>query len=300
MALEGYSKQVLEVQNKYADQMVKVANTLARRLPKWDAVESKLFLIALAQIERTAIDGTVVLSKKDVLDALGTEGKVTTKTLRSKFERMMKHSFIKLDGETDEDWCDGFLVSGISSTRNMVTVQFTPMYLSLLRAFTDHILAYNRTKLGSLMGMTSQYAIRLYLDLKSHYDPKNTVNHWIYYLEDLKKLFDLSSTDYVYKTGRKKGKFNTTDFRRFTLDVAERQINQVGTGMRIDILPMYSKGGKFLLGYDISFVLEGKDRGIKQGKDSSIVKPTEEYVRNIERRNAKRINKNGQTNSRHY
>lgn len=275
MAVEHYSKLELDIKDSYEKQMVKVANTLARRLPKWDATESKLFLISLAQIERTGKDGTVVLSKKKLLEALGTEGKVATKTLRDKFVKMMKHSFIQMDGATEDDWCDGFLIAGISSTKSTVTVQFTPMYIPLLRAFTDHILQYNRTKLGSLMGMTSQYAIRLYLDLKSHYDPRHTIIHWRYSLEQLKKMFDISPTDYVRKTGRMKGKFDTSNFRKYTLDVATAQINQLGTGMRIHVETIYPSGGKEVLGYDIAFQLLTNDDETITGTESGIEFPEE-------------------------
>lgn len=244
MAFEKKSDRNLKTNSVNEKSLVVMANTLARKATRWTAPETKLFLAAVSQIQSIDDESWVTMSKADTIQAIG----IGKNELRSTAEQVAKKSWVQFG--TEEVFDDGFLITRIKSSRNTISIQFAKDYLPLVEHLQKEFIKF---QLRNVNGMKSKYSIALYMDLKSHYDKRHTVMHWTYSMDEIKALFNISKTDYV----RKNGHFHTGDFYKKTLAVAEKEINQPGTGMRIMIETLH-KGGKsngYVLGYDISFML---------------------------------------------
>lgn len=239
--------------------LVVMANTLARKATQWNAMETKLFFCALSQIPNMDSDGWVTMEKSEVKEAAKIDD---SRSLRDLFQKVKRKSAIHFGN--DEVWEDGDLIRFVKSTRSTVSVQFEEKYFHLLKELHTEFI---KLQLRNVNGMKSKYSIALYLDLKSHYDPRHTIMHWTYSLEEIKTLFNISKTDYV----RKDGKFKMSDFYKYTLAVAEREINAPGTGMRIQIETLHKNGKSngYVLGYDISFVIYDNTGEVISGSDES-------------------------------
>lgn len=241
--------------------LVVMANTLARKATQWNAMETKLFFCALSQIPNMDSDGWVTMGKSEVIEAARIDD---SRSLRDLFQKVKRKSAIHFGN--DEVWEDGDLIRFVKSTRSTVSVQFEEKYFPLLK---DLHTEFIKLQLRNVNGMKSKYSIALYLDLKSHYDPRHTIMHWTYSLEEIKTLFNISKTDYIRP---KTGKFDTANFYIKTLAVAEKEINEPGTGMRIQIetLRKNGKSNGYVLGYDISFVINDKTGYIISGSEESV------------------------------
>ena len=114
--------------------------------------------------------------------------------------------------------------------------------------------------LENVLGFKSKYAIVLFQDLKSRYNPEGVINHWQYKLDELKYLFNVQEGEYIRKTGRNKGIFDTANFKIKTLDRAVEEINKdvVRSGMHIENVEVLKHRGR-VVGYDIAFSLISKD-----------------------------------------
>ena len=245
MAFEKKSDRNLETNSVTEKSLVVMANTLARKATRWTAPETKLFLAAVSQIQSIDAESWVKMNKDDVIKATGIDN---SRNLRDLFESVRIKSGVHFGN--DEIFDDGNLIRRVKSTRSTVSVQFEDAYLPLVQHLQQEFI---KLQLRNVQGMKSKYSIALYLDLKSHYDKRHTVMHWTYSMDEIKALFNISKTDYV----RKNGKFHTGDFYKYTLAVAEKEINQPGTGMRIMIETLHKNGkaNGYVLGYDISFLL---------------------------------------------
>lgn len=242
--------------NDLENALVVMHNQLARKQTKWNAGETKLFFSALSQIRWRDSGNWVRLPKANIVETLGLDPRHSNE-LRSMFHSVMRKSLIKFDGPTEEEWDDGFLITNIKSTKKEIFVQFNSVYLPLLDRLEEQFTMFH---LENVVGFKSKYAIVLFQDLKSRYNPEGVINHWCYKLDELKYLFNVQDGEYVRKTGKNKGIFDTANFKIKTLDRAVEEINKdvVRSGMHIENVEVLKHRGR-VVGYDIAFSLISKD-----------------------------------------
>lgn len=238
--------------NQLENALIVMHNQLARKQTKWNARETKLFFSALSQIKWRDDENWVRLKKSEIVSKLELDPRDTNK-LRDMFQSVMKKSLIQFDGPTEEEWDDGFLITRVKTTRNEVYVKFAEDYLPLLDQLESHFTMFH---LENVLNFKSKYAIVLFQDLKSRYNPKGIINHWQYRLDELKYLFNIKDGEYVRNTGRQKGTFDTANFKKKTLDRAVEEINKNTDQCRmyIEKVEVLKKYG-MVVGYDIAFSL---------------------------------------------
>lgn len=242
--------------NDLENALVVMHNQLARKQTKWNARETKLFFTALSQIKWRDSENWVRLSKAAIIETLEIDPHDTNK-LRDMYVKVMHKSLIKFDGPTEEEWDDGFLITRVKTTKKEVYVKFASDYLPLLERLEEQFTMFH---LENVLGFKSKYAIVLFQDLKSRYNPEGVINHWQYKLDELKYLFNVQEGEYIRKTGRNKGIFDTANFKIKTLDRAVEEINKdvVRSGMHIENVEVLKHRGR-VVGYDIAFSLISKD-----------------------------------------
>lgn len=256
--LEIYSERNLS-KNELDNALIVMHNQLARKQTKWNARETKLFFSALSQIKWRDDENWVRLKKADIVDKLELDPRDTNK-LRQMYKSVMRKSLIEFDGPTEEEWELGFLITEIKTTRNEVNVKFNKAYLPLLDKLESHFTMFH---LENVVGFKSKYAIVLFQNLKSRYNPKGVINHWRYSLDELKQIFGIKEGEYVRKTGKNKGIFDTANFKKKTLDKAVEEINKDITRSRMYIENVeVIKHRGMVAGYDIAFSLV-TDKGIR-------------------------------------
>lgn len=249
-------------ENELAYARVTLKNLLLRKQTKWTAVEVKLFYCVLSQIKTRDETNCVKLSKKSISEVFDLNHEYTS-NLRSLFNSLMKKSFVHFDGPTEEDWADGFLISQVRSTKKHVFVKFTDSYLPLLDDLSDNFTTFF---LDNISKMKTKHAINLFTYLKSTYYPIRPEQRTEIGIKELKNIFELSEDAYVRKTGRDKGKFDVTNFRKRVLEPAIAEINENFSGMRIDpnIKPI-RRGA--IIGYELLYCLLNRDGSIRDDYD---------------------------------
>jgi plasmid replication initiation protein len=160
---------------------------------------------------------------------------VDYKYLKDTLQKLRDKSFwVKQDngGETLFAWIDGVTVSPRSGTVSIrLNENIKPYLLALQQKFTHYSLVY-------ILGMRSQYAIRLYELLKSY----EFRGRWQVGIEELKEL--LSAENYKL----------FGDFKRRVLNTALREIKDLtDIGVNYEII---KKGRKFA---EIEFTVKQKE-----------------------------------------
>lgn len=257
-------------QNELEQARVTLKNMLIRKQTKWSVTEVKLFYSALSQIKKRDEKSWVKLNKKDVIELLNMN-KEYASNLRNLFISVMKKSFVQFDGETEEEWHDGFLIAEIRSTKKEIYVRFMDTYLPLLDDLSDNFTTFF---LDNIAKMKSKHAINLFTYLKSTYYPIRPEQRVQISLEELKKIFELDETDYVRTDAKRKGWFDVTNFRKRVLEPAIVEINENFSGMRIEpnIKPI-RRGG--IVGYELFYCLLNRDGSIRDDYDCYSKSPHE-------------------------
>ena len=258
--------------------LVVMANSLARKQTKWSVREVKLFLTALSQIKTRDKDNWVTLNKSDIIKKLEMDARNTNK-LRGLFKDVATKSWVQFDGENEEEWHDGFLITMAKSTRNTVSVQFAKDYLPLLDQLETRFTWFY---LDNIAHFNSKHAISLYQFLRSWYDKDYMITHKKVSLKDLKQLFELDENSYMVKrtdkkTGRVNIVFDVYNFEKKVLNKAIEEINAdpVKSGMFVSYEKLKSHGTTgHVLGYDFAFSLIKQDGTRRYDKEDKQDKKT--------------------------
>lgn len=110
--------------NMFNDALVVISNLIARASTKWTLEETKLFLCSVSRIKTRNNDCWVTMSKKDIAEKLEIDPTNRSK-MRDMFKRVMLKSYIQIDGETEDEWDDGFLITQIKSTKRIFQFALT-------------------------------------------------------------------------------------------------------------------------------------------------------------------------------
>lgn len=232
-------KNPLSKGNQFDNQLVRIGSTMARQL-HFSESEEKLFALAISQVDFFAENEqiSVEIRVKDVQEKLNLEEDGAFYTnLRKQYRNLAKKSYVEFDlGNEDNDFCDGFLLTGIHSNKRKgsLTIDFNSRFKKSLQYCK---LAYTRVPLDDTVAYISKYAIILQRYLTSLYRVGNEyaqIQTFDFTTSQLKTVFGLSKEDYCYKKGKSKGKFDRPSFERKTLQIACDEINLKSVCMRIE------------------------------------------------------------------
>lgn len=236
----------------FKNQVVRMRNSLARKQTRWSVTENKLFICALSNISNINGDGWVTLEKADVVESIGIGSGHSGKELREQCQGMATKSWIKFGSSESEQWDDGFLVNRVKSDTKHIYIKFDKAYINYLKEVGKQ---WTTFQIGDISSFKSKYSIVLFQYLRSWYDPRYVINSQAISLINLKELFNLKEGQYVRKSGANKGKFDTSNFKKRTIDRAVEEINSITScHMHIEEVKVVKKHG-MVWGYAFEFSL---------------------------------------------
>lgn len=242
-------------ENMFDNALVVIANLIARATTKWTLEETKLFLCCVTRIRTRDKENWVQLSKIDVAEKLNIDPSNRPK-LRDMFKRMFQKSYIQIDGETEDEWDDGFLITRIRSDRKYIYVQFQEGYLPLLDELSSHFTEFYLDYVKDFKRLSSY---NLYVYLCSWYDSNYQIQNKKIKKSELHKIFKLKNSEYWRNYGTESAKFDWADFEKRVLKPAIQEINSLSScDMHIDSCEKVKKG-KTVLGYDIKYSFVDED-----------------------------------------
>lgn len=212
----------LQDPKRFSHQVVHMRNALARKQTRWNVTENKLFICALSQINQIDEDGWVCLNKSDVVNTLRLGAGHTGSELRKQCQSMAGKSWIQFGN--DENWDDGFLINRIKSDKKEIYVKFDKAYINYLKEVGRQWTAF---QIGDISLFKSKYSIVLFQYLRSWYNPKYPINSQAVSLIKMKEIFNIEDGQYVRKSGPNKGKFDTSNFKKRSIDRAVTEINEI-------------------------------------------------------------------------
>ena len=240
-------------QNMLDNALIVISNLIARATTKWTLEEMKLFLCAVSRIQTRDKDNWVTLSKRDIAEKLNIDHTNRPK-MREMFKRMVIKSYIMLDGETEDDYLDGVLLTNLKSTKKEISVKFNDVYLPLLDQLSSH---FTEFYLDYVKDFTRLSSYNLYVYLCSWHDPDYLIQNKKIKKSELHKIFHLEESDYWRDWGTEKARFHWADFERKVLNPAIEEINQLNAehkcDMHIESCEKIKKTARNVLGYDIHY-----------------------------------------------
>lgn len=261
-------------ENSLKDQMVAMGTLLAKAHKALSKTEYKLLIMCLTKINwsKTENKNEVELDKKEISEILGiAQDSSMSAELRKMFMELMKHSMISWEDPTDKEiYEDGFLITNRRSTRGSIVVKFNPDYMPLLENLLkdkDFITIWA----NDIYNFDSKYSYLLFEELRLHCDTTKT-NYRVYSTRQLKELFGIPKDgkgSYMHdvpnkKTGEKVSTFDRSNFEKYVLDVAIKEINE---GQMVQILPSLESKGKcyikvkkngYIVGYQFKYYVRTK------------------------------------------
>lgn len=246
-------------QNTLDNALVVISNLIARATTKWTLEETKLFLCAVSQIRKRDKENWVTMRKKDIADKLNIDSKNRNK-MRETFKKVVLKSYVQFDGETEDDYLDGVLLTNVKSTKKDISVKFNETYLPLLDQLSSH---FTEFYLEYVKDFTHLSSYNLYVYLCSWHDPDYLIQNRKIAKRELPQIFNLKEKDYWRDYGTEKARFHWADFEKKVLNPAIKEINQLNSegkcDMRIESCTKIKKTSRQVLGYDIKFSFTDKD-----------------------------------------
>ncbi len=259
--------------NSLKNQMVAMGKALMRAKKAMSLEERKLLIMALTRIKWNKADNEIIvpISKVEVCEIMNwnVDSSDRSVKVRNLAKKLAKNSWIEIDGIDKDEWDDGFLVPRIHSTRGDIYIHFAEQFRPLLEDLTknkDFVTIWA----NDIYGFKSIYAYLLFEDMRIHCDTQKT-NWRTYSTKELKELFSIPKDgkgSYMHFDKKKdKYVFDRSNFEKYVLDVAIKEINQ---GYMIKILPfigmeancekpnkLYAKIKKngYIIGYQFKFYI---------------------------------------------
>lgn len=247
--LEKVDNRELNIHNTFDNALVVISNLIARATTKWTLEETKMFLCAVSKIKTRDNENWVTLPKTDIQEKLGITPKNGT-WLRETFKKVVQKSYVQVNGASEEEWHDGFLLYEIKSTKKTISVKFNDTYIPLLDKLSSH---FTEFYLDYVKDFTKFSSYNLYVFLCSWHDPNYLIQNKKIAKNEIHKVFNLKESDYWRDYGTEKAKFHWSDFEKYCLNPAIEEINSLSScDMHIDSVEKVKKG-KVVLGYDIKY-----------------------------------------------
>lgn len=260
--LEHFDNTELAKANMLDDALIVISNLIARASTKWTIEETKLFLCAVSRIKTRDEDNWVTISKKDIQEKLDITPQNGT-WLREAFRKVVKKSFVQIDGATEDEWHDGFLLYSAKSTRKDISVRFNESFIPLLDQLSMHFTEFYLDYVKDFKRLSSY---KLYVYLCSWADHKYQDHEKKIAKKDIPKVFGLSEDEYWRDYGTDKARFHWADFEKRCLNPAIEEINSLTScDMHIlscDKVRHQKKDGTYsreILGYDIWYTFVDED-----------------------------------------
>lgn len=255
---------------QFNDAVAVMSNLIVRATTRWTLEESKLFLLAVSQIEQRDEKNWVKLNKKDVANMLGLS---TTKTneLRALMTRMRNKSEIYFDGPSKEEWIDGYLLTMSRSDRNNLYIRFNDYYIPLLHYVAGQL--FTRIDVKCIIGFQHRSTYNLYMYLASWHNANYAANNRKINKADLAKVFDLKEGQYWRNYGTDKAKFDWYKFEQKCVTPALEEIKaNKNCDLCIDefLKVKDHRNLKTILGYDVTWHYENPDGTMKISKDHHV------------------------------
>lgn len=224
-----------EPKNSLIDELTAVSRSLARAQISWTVEERKLFCAILTKIKwsESGNNNVVELSKSELVEALDLKLDASDRSryLREAFRKLARDSEIRWTSKEDRElWEDGFLIISRWSTRGSIFAELNPRYMPHLENLVKG-LPFITVWSSDIYRFRSKHTMALFEALRLGFDSRYTVNYKIFTTRELKELFGLSKEDYV----RRDGSFARTNFEKWVLDVAIKEINE--SSQMMSILP---------------------------------------------------------------
>ncbi len=284
--VRGVMNPAMDFQNVggFKSAVVVVNNLIARATTRWTLEESKLFMLAVSQIEMRDEKGWVRLRKKDVVSTLGMDPRDTSK-LREKMANVRRKSEICFDGATADDWEDGFLITKTRSDRYSLYVMFDESYIPLLHYVKDQL--FTKFEIQNIVELKHKSSYNLYLYLSSWHNANYAVNKRNINKADLPKVFNLKPGQYWRNFGTDQAKFDWAHFEKRCLHPAVEDIqSSPGCDMHIDKVRKIKDPANMrtVLGYTFEWHYENPDGTLKvRGERPALPDPNE--ILSIEQQN---------------
>lgn len=244
--------------NSFDNALVVISNLIARATTKWTIEETKLFLCSVSKIKTRDKDNWVELSKTDIAEKLNIDPTNRSK-MRGMFKRMVQKSYVQINGQTEDEWDDGFLITRVKSDKKKIYVKFEDGYLPLLDQLSSH---FTEFYLEYVKDFTRLSSYKLYVYLCSWFDSNYAIQNKKIKKSELPQVFDLKKDDYWRDYGTEKARFHWADFEKYVLNPAIEEINELSKqgkcDMRIEDCVKVKKG-KTVLGYDIHYCFLDKE-----------------------------------------
>lgn len=170
--------------------------------------EQKIVLYLLTKIQPQDTDMTeYTFTIKEFCEVCGIEANGMYVNLKEVLKKLSDRSFwAVIDDEGTESLLRWIITARTSPRRGTVKIKLhedmRPFLVELKKQFTSYSLIY-------ILGMKSQYSIRIYELLKSY----EKLGRWEFDIDDLKRKLDCENYD------------RYPDFKRKVLDMAQREIN---------------------------------------------------------------------------
>lgn len=206
----------------FQNAVVVVSNLVSRAVTKWTLQESKLFMLAVSQIDFRDSNDIVMIRKKDIVRSLNIK---TTRSseLNSIIIGLQNKSDIMFVGKDADHYVRGFLIRQIKSDRNHFYIQFDSNYIDLLHYVQGNL--FTAFEVQNLLGLKHKSSYNLYLYLTSWHDSNSYVNQRNIIKSDIPRIFNLEEGQYWRNYGAENARFDWHQFERRCLNPAVNDIN---------------------------------------------------------------------------
>lgn len=207
-------------ENTLENQVIAMSNTLAQKATRFNAFQQRLFYVTLAALKKEInSNNEVEIDKEELFEYLNIHNSHRHTDLRKSLIKLSHSSFVQFG--TDEEFCDGFIITGARTTRKKAYIRFDSYFLPLVQELADNFV---RLLDDDVVSFDSKFSMMLYQNLfKDKWKLADPLYQGCdYSTKRLKMMFGLEKDDYV----RKNGTFDRKSFEMKTTDKAVREINE--------------------------------------------------------------------------
>ncbi|WP_342276423.1 replication initiation protein [Spiroplasma endosymbiont of Nebria brevicollis] len=211
---------------------------------KFNLEEEKILHLIFSQIKPNEKNDTIFkLLKLDFFNKLELKSDDKYTRYAKIIEGLINKSWMKIKDEKNNPM-RGYVVSASRWNYNepFFEVELSRMFMPLLQQLVRD---YTKIELDSVLKLKSKHSLTLYKWLCSWTDESKKTNQRYLTTKELKELLGLSIDDYVCK-----GKFNRTDFERYTIKVA---INEISEKTNLSVQFKKNKKGNKIQNYEFTW-----------------------------------------------
>ena len=202
------------------ERLFAVSRIFARARKEMSLAEQKTFVYALSELKFTeeAKSNYVRLDKKTLANILGihSDSNHLSVDLFDEIKDLPRHSYITIAEKDLDFYSSGFVVTNVTSFKNMVRIKFEEDYLSLFTGLsTNYITMWS----SDIFKMTSRRSVQFYEYLRQITDTRDEVNHVGLRIKALKEMFDIPKEGKgSYMRDSDKGGFDRANYEKKVIE----------------------------------------------------------------------------------